>query len=103
MTTNELTSPEAVEKLAAQYDDVGLRDDELVTATLRALSSENKRLREAALKAFTVVEWAVEEGYLLECPHEDADDLLLEMEDVLGVENSDEARDALLAAGWTRK
>ena len=51
MTTNELTSPEAVEKLAAQYDDVGLRDDELVTATLRALSAENKRLREAALKA----------------------------------------------------
>lgn len=67
------------------------------------LAAERERLLALALKAFTVVEWVVGDGYLLECPHEDADDLLLEMEDVLGVENSDEARDALLAAGWTRK
>lgn len=54
MTTNELTSPEAVEKLAAQYDDVGLRDDELVTATLRALSAENKRLRASLVRIRTL-------------------------------------------------
>ena len=40
MTTNELTSPEAVEKLAAQYDDVGLRDgDSPLAAEAAALIS----------------------------------------------------------------
>lgn len=62
------------------------------------LAAERERLLALALKAFTVVEWVVGEGYLLEAPHEDADDLLLEMVDALGVESSDEARAALAAA-----
>ena len=39
MTTNELTSPEAVEKLAAQYDDLGhvSESGETLALEIRAL------------------------------------------------------------------
>lgn len=57
--------------------------------------AEIARLRMIALRAFTVVEWVVGEGFVLEAPHEDADDLLLVMVDGLGVEDSFAARAAL--------
>ena len=60
-----------------------------------ALKADNERLRAWALKAFTVVEFCVGEGFLLEPPHYDADDTLLEGVHLLGVEDSNEARGAL--------
>lgn len=63
---------------------------------IEALEAENQRLRVISLKALTVVEWVVGEGFLLPDPHCDADDLLLEMVPALGVEDSDAARDLLL-------
>lgn len=63
---------------------------------VEALEAENQRLRVISLKALTVVEWVVGEGFLLPDPHCDADDLLLEMVPALGVEDSDAARDLLL-------
>lgn len=62
---------------------------------LETEQAENQRLRDIALKAFTVVEWVAGEGFLLPDPHWDADDLLLEMAKVLEVEDSDSARAAL--------
>ena len=62
---------------------------------IEALTAENERLRNWALKAYTVVEWVVGEGCLLPDPHFDADDTLLEGVAVLGVETSAEARAAL--------
>lgn len=64
-------------------------------SVIREMKEENERLRHVALKAFTVVEWVVGEGFTLHDPHYDADDLLLDMVPLLGVENSREARDAL--------
>lgn len=62
---------------------------------LEAERAKNQRLRDLALKAYTVVEWVAGDGFILEMPHEDADDLMLEMAKVLGVESSIEARAAL--------
>lgn len=49
-------------------------------------------MRAALLKAFTVVEWVAGEGFALSEPHFDADDLLLELVELLGVEDSEAAR-----------
>ena len=57
--------------------------------------AENKRLREWSLKAFTVVEWVSGEGKLLSYPYYDADDLLGDGVELLGVYSSDDARAAL--------
>jgi hypothetical protein len=62
---------------------------------LERAEEEARKLRRIALKAFTVVEWVVGEGRLLPEPHYDADDLLLEMGEVLGVEDSVAARAAI--------
>jgi hypothetical protein len=59
------------------------------------LEAEIARLREWALKAFTIVEWAVGEGFCLEPPYYDCDDALLEGCSVLGIETASDARAAL--------
>jgi hypothetical protein len=56
---------------------------------------ENERLRIWSLKAFTVVEWVSGEGKLLSYPYYDADDLLGDGVELLGVYSSDDARAAL--------
>jgi len=45
------TNTETVERLAAQYSTYGLRDDEAVAATLRALAAERDALRLREAKA----------------------------------------------------
>lgn len=60
--------------------------------------SEIAVLRRSLLQAFTVVEWVAGEGYMLNPPHYDADDLLLDLVEILGVEDSNEARAALAQA-----
>ena len=62
---------------------------------LCVLERENERLRIWALKAFTVVEWVSGEGKLLSYPYYDADDLLGDGVELLGVYSSDDARAAL--------
>ena len=56
---------------------------------------ENERLREWSLKTFTVVEWVSGEGKILSYPYYDADDLLGDGVELLGVYSSDDARAAL--------
>lgn len=63
--------------------------------TIKELVSENKRLREWSLKAFTVVEWVSGEGKLLSYPYYDADDLLGDGVELLSVYSSDDARASL--------
>ncbi len=58
------------------------------------MASKNE-LRRALLKAFTIVEWVCGEGYMLQHPHHDADDLLLELVPLLDVEDSEAAVEAL--------
>ncbi len=48
--------------------------------------------RALLLKAFTVVEWVVGEGKLLEYPYFDADDLLIELAEFLDVQDSEHAQ-----------
>lgn len=60
--------------------------------TIARLQRENDALRALSLKAFTIVEWAAGEGFILPYPHLDADDMLLEMVDALKVEDSEDAR-----------
>jgi hypothetical protein len=72
-----------------------LEDD---NARLRA---ENEKLRAYALKAFTVVEFCSGEGFLLQYPNYDCDDLLMEGVVLLKVETSEEARAALEGEGTT--
>ena len=60
------------------------------------------RTEELLLRAFTVVEWVVGEGKMLQHPHEDADDLLLDMAYSLDLEDSEDAQ-AKLAALRARK
>jgi hypothetical protein len=62
---------------------------------LCVLERENEKLRIWALKAFTVVEWVSGEGKLLSYPYYDADDLLGDGVELLGVYSSDDARAAL--------
>lgn len=57
--------------------------------------AEILRLRTLGLKSFTVVEWVAGVGPILDYPHYDADDLLLEMADILDVQDSIAARTAL--------
>lgn len=64
--------------------------------TLKA-EAENEKLRAYALKAFTVVEFCSGQGFLLQYPNYDCDDLLMEGVVLLNVETSEEARAAL---GW---
>jgi len=59
------------------------------------LKRENKRLRTYALKAFTVVEFCCGEGFLLEPPFYDCDDLLLEGCILFDIEDSQDARNRL--------
>jgi len=54
-----------------------------------------EKLRAYALKAFTVVEFCSGQGFLLQYPSYDCDDLLMEGVDLLKVETSEEARAAL--------
>ena len=61
------------------------------------LLAERDALRQAALKAFTIVEWVVGEGRVLTSPHFDADATLLELVSVLGVKDSADARCAVKA------
>ena len=85
--------PTLDERIEAVRQGRGERDKPILL--ILDLAAERERLLSLALKAFTVVEWVAGQGYLLEAPYEDADDLLLEMVDALGVESSDEARAAL--------
>jgi hypothetical protein len=62
---------------------------------IEALEAENARLRAFSLKALTVIEWVAGEGFVLQHPHYDADDLLLEGVDMLDVEDTNAARAAL--------
>lgn len=62
---------------------------------IEAQAAENERLREWSMKAFTVVEWVSGEGKLLSYPYYDADDLLGDGVELLGVYSSDDARAAL--------
>jgi hypothetical protein len=64
-------------------------------AELDEARAEGERLRKWALQAFTIVEWCCGEGFLLDEPHFDCDDALLDAVYLLGVETSDEARQAL--------
>jgi hypothetical protein len=87
-------SVEADCSVEANYDDheremIDLEDD---NARLRA---ENEKLRAYALKAFTVVEFCSGQGFLLQYPNYDCDDLLMEGVVLLKVETSEEARAAL--------
>lgn len=50
-----------------------------------------KEYRDALLKAYTVVEWVAGEGFILPEPHYDADDLLLELWDMLDYPDLDSA------------
>jgi chromosome segregation ATPase len=89
-----LKSVEADCSVEANYDDheremIDLEDD---NARLRA---ENEKLRAYALKAFTVVEFCSGQGFLLQYPNYDCDDLLMEGVVLLKVETSEEARAAL--------
>lgn len=59
------------------------------------LQAENKRLRELALQAFTVVDWAVGEGYILKPPFFDPHDIYTPLVIQLGVETAEDARAAL--------
>lgn len=58
-------------------------------------ADEIERLRAYALKAFTVVEFCSGQGFLLQYPNYDCDDLLMEGVVLLKVETSEEARAAL--------
>ena len=62
---------------------------------VQVLTDENEKLRAYALKAFTVVEFCSGQGFLLQYPSYDCDDLLMEGVDLLNVETSEEARAAL--------
>ena len=53
---------------------------------------EIDRLREFALKAFTIVEWVADEGKLLSDPQYDAEDTFLEGVEVLNIDSSEAAR-----------
>lgn len=64
-------------------------------AEIERLRAQNAKLRSFSLKALTVVEWAAGEGAVMEHPVYDADDLLLEGCDLLGVECAADARAAL--------
>ena len=65
------------------------------TAEEERIRAENERLRAYALKAFTVVEFCSGEGFLLDAPYYDCDDLLMEGVELLKVETPEEARAAL--------
>lgn len=96
-------SPAAMEGFVAAAREEGGRAEaakaeQLIEALSVDLSREQDRaakLQTALLKAFTVVEWVTGEGYALPEPHFDADDLLLELVPLLGVEDSTAARKAL--------
>ena len=62
---------------------------------IEAQAAEIERLREWSLKAFTIVEWVVGEGKLLEYPCYDADDMLGDGVELLGVYSADDSRAAL--------
>jgi hypothetical protein len=62
---------------------------------IEAQAAEIERLREWSLKAFTIVEWVSGEGKLLEYPCYDADDMLGDGVELLGVYSADDARAAL--------
>lgn len=62
---------------------------------IEALSAENERLRDWALRAFTVVEWVCGEGWVLDAPQYNPDDLLCDGVELLGVYSSDDVRAAL--------
>ena len=62
------------------------------------LTAEVEKLRAYALKAFTVVEFCSGQGFLLQYPSYDCDDLLMEGVDLLKVETSEEARAVLSAS-----
>jgi hypothetical protein len=66
---------------------------------LAKAEADNERLRAFSLKALTVVEWVVGEGFVLQHPHYDADDLLIEGVDMLDVEDTNAARAALAGHG----
>ena len=98
-------NPEALRIIAKQMDGAEtFRTDELgvEAACLRdsadeieRLRAENERLRKFSLKALTVVEVVAGEGVVLVYPAYDADDLLMEGCDLLGVEDAEGVRAAL--------
>lgn len=67
----------------------------LAADRIEALEAENKRLREWALEAYTIVEWCCGEGFLIPEPHFDCDEALLTGVALLGVKTSEQARAAL--------
>ena len=66
-----------------------------IALNAREFAAENEKLRAYALKAFTIVDFCSGEGFLLEYPSYDCDDLLMEGVELLKVETSEEARAAL--------
>jgi len=62
---------------------------------IEAQAAEIERLRNWSLKAFSIVEWVSGEGKLLEYPCYDADDMLCDGVELLGVYSADDARAAL--------
>ena len=75
---------------AAQVWVIGQAADRIETQ-----AAEIERLREWSLKAFTIVEWVVGEGKLLEYPCYDADDTLCDGVDLLGAYSAAHARATL--------
>ena len=87
-----------IEALEAQLKTVLDREAETHRrhdAKVEAQAAEIDRLREWSLKAFTIVEWVSGEGKLLEYPCYDADDMLGDGVELLGVYSADDARAAL--------
>ncbi len=78
-------------KLRALLDFQGEPVEGPIDGVYRLYRDRIEQLEKLSLKAFTVVEWVVGEGILLPPPHFDADDLLLEMVEVLKVKDSFEA------------
>jgi hypothetical protein len=82
-------------KIESPFGTVQSIDASDVMANNDALRAEVERLRAYALKTFTVVEFCSGEGFMLEEPYYDCDDLLMEGVELLKVETSEEARAAL--------
>tara|TARA_R110000868_G_scaffold179574_1_gene419727 strand:- start:32796 stop:33188 length:393 start_codon:yes stop_codon:yes gene_type:complete len=83
----------ADEAIARQQQDLEEAADRAADCDL--LRAENEKLRAYALKAFTVVEFCSGQGFILQYPNYDCDDLLMEGVVLLKVETSEEARAAL--------